>query len=189
MPRSRSVRSGDREKPQQPLPVWSVDPMMLAELVAEVGTPGFHIRPPRSYKLTQRSGPQGAKVFVWRGAARSDGTAPYLMVVITTHPPGGQPLPAVETALDRVLGDARWRWEEWQRTSSEVGQVNGLRFGRVRWSGIEPNAGVKTHGFLYVAIEGRTIIQLSSQDVEPHHDTALKVAETSILTFRSAAPA
>jgi hypothetical protein len=29
-----------------------------------------------------------------------------------------------------------------------------------------------------------TIVQLSSQDIEPHHAAALKLAETAALTFR-----
>jgi len=40
------------------------------------------------------------------------------------------------------------------------------------------------HGFSYVSVDGGTIVQLSSQDVEPHHPSALKLAETAALTFR-----
>lgn len=184
MRRSHSARSRGRGGPQPFLAVWSADPMMLADLRAEVHLPGFCIRPPGNYKFTQRPGPAGATAFVWRGAARSDGTAPFLRVVITTHPPVGQPMPTVETPLGRLLEGARRPRDEWQQTSTEIGQVSGLTFGRVRWSGIEPAMGARTHGFIYVAVEGRRTIELSSQDVEPHHETALKVAEASALTFR-----
>jgi hypothetical protein len=40
------------------------------------------------------------------------------------------------------------------------------------------------HGFNYVAMDGDKVIQLSSQDVAPHHRGALELAETAVLTFK-----
>ena len=40
------------------------------------------------------------------------------------------------------------------------------------------------HGFSYVAMIGGTIVHITSQDVEPHHQAALKLAETAARTFR-----
>jgi hypothetical protein len=104
--------------------------------------------------------------------------------MIAARPPIGQPMPTAQSVLDRLLEDTRRQREEWQRTSTEIGQVNGVTFGRVRWSGIDPATGARTHGFIYVSAEGRSPIELSAHDVEPHHETALKVAEASALTFR-----
>ncbi len=168
---------------EQPRPVWTGDPQWRGDLAAEVGLPTFRIRPPRGYTLIEQPGPGGARAFAWKGATRADGTAPYVMVTIATAPPGETKMPTLEAALDTFLDGVRRRRVDWLRTPGEVGQVNGLTFIRARWSGIEPNSGVRMHGFMYIAIDGRNIIQLSSQDVEPHHDRALRLAEASALTF------
>jgi hypothetical protein len=62
--------------------------------------------------------------------------------------------------------------------------VNGIEFLRARWSGTDKATERKMHGFIYVAVVGQQIIQLSSQDVEPHHGAALPVAEAAVQTFR-----
>ena len=62
--------------------------------------------------------------------------------------------------------------------------MNGREFVRARWSGVESASQQKMHGFSYVTVDHRTIVQISSQDVEPHHQAALKLAEASALTFR-----
>jgi hypothetical protein len=43
-------------------------------------------------------------------------------------------------------------------------------------------------GFMYVAIDGNQFIAISSQDVVPHDEEALKLAETAALTFRPLRP-
>ncbi len=93
-------------------------------------------------------------------------------------------MPTLEAALDSFLGGVQRRRVNWQRTAPEVVQVSGLTFARARWSGTEPNSGTRMHGLMYVAVDGRNIIQLSSQDVEPHHDAALRLAEAAVLTFQ-----
>ena len=40
------------------------------------------------------------------------------------------------------------------------------------------------HGFSYTALDGRTVIQLASQDVDDYQEEALKIAEAAALTFR-----
>ncbi len=37
---------------------------------------------------------------------------------------------------------------------------------------------------MYVTKDGSTVIQITSQDVEPHHEHALKLAEAAALTFK-----
>ena len=52
-----------------------------------------------------------------------------------------------------------------------------------RESGVEPTTGVPVRGFNYVAVVGRQVIQLASQDFETHAAT-LPRAEAAALTFR-----
>jgi hypothetical protein len=69
-------------------------------------------------------------------------------------------------------------------TSPERGQINGLTFMRVYWSGTDADKQRKRHGAMYAGKDGSTLIFISSQDVEPHHERALKLAETAALTFK-----
>jgi hypothetical protein len=60
-----------------------------------------------------------------------------------------------------------------------------VTFLRSRWSGADANnANQKMHGAIYVAIDGKTYIQIMTQDVEPHHEEALEIGEAAILTFK-----
>jgi hypothetical protein len=71
-----------------------------------------------------------------------------------------------------------------QRQPIEYGKIGGVTFGRVRWSAEHPETKRRTHGFVYLATPGQLDIMLDSQDIEPHHESTLKVAEAAALTFR-----
>ncbi len=90
----------------------------------------------------------------------------------------------LEQALDELAASHSHRRKDWARTVTEKGLINGLIFVRTR-NGLDLSTSLKMHGFIYVAILGKTVIQLSSQDIEPHHEEALKLAESSVLTFES----
>lgn len=89
----------------------------------------------------------------------------------------------LEQALDELVASLSYQRRNWTRTVTEKGLINGLTFVRTRWNGQDLPTGLKMHGLVYVAIVGETLIQLSSQDIEPHHVEALKLAELSILTL------
>jgi hypothetical protein len=44
--------------------------------------------------------------------------------------------------------------------------------------------GWKMHGFMFVAFDGHTVIQIQCQDVEPNHVEALKLGESAASSFR-----
>lgn len=171
------VEKGER------LPIWTPDRDLLSKLTEAVSILGFQVRPPKGY-TSVRQVEGRAQMFAWQGSVRSDGTAPSLMVGIMTPPPGEASTYTLEELLDKFLAGIQRRRQHWTRTAAERGQVNGLPFVRARWSGTETTSQRKMHGFNYVALEGQTIIHISSQDVEPHHDAALAFAETAALTFK-----
>jgi hypothetical protein len=71
-----------------------------------------------------------------------------------------------------------------QRQPIEYGNINGLKFGRVRWSAEQPVTKQRSQGFVYIATSGQLDIMLDSQDIEPHHAATLKIAEAAAETFR-----
>lgn len=172
---------------QQPatLPDWKVNEASLNQLETASSVDEFSIRPPKGYSLQKRTGPHGSKMAAWAGPPRVDGTRPQVMVMTAMLPPDELKKYNLDQALDELVSSLSYGRKEWTRTATEKGLVNGLIFGRTRWSGLDLHTGWKMHGFVYVAIVGKTVIQLSSQDLEPHHEESLKLAELSLLTFKS----
>jgi hypothetical protein len=168
---------------KRPLPTWMPSKPLLAQLAPEEAMPGFRLRPPKGYTLQRQEQGPGQR-FAWVGPVRRDGTRPHLMAVLLTPPPGDEKKYTAEQALDRFLAAIQGRRQEWRRTASEQGLVNGRVFVRAHWSGVEPSTQRQVRGFSYVAMDGRKIVELSSQDVAPHDKEALKLAEAAALTFR-----
>jgi hypothetical protein len=166
-----------------PLATWAPDRTLLSRLAPAVSLSGFQLRPPDGYTLQKQVHGSG-RIFTWIGPPRQDGTRPYLMVSVLTPPSGVRNRYTAEGALDMMLAGVQRRRVDWKRSAAEHGRVNGLEFVRSRWSGVERTTQQKMHGFSYVTVKGSTIIQISSQDVEPHEQSALRLAEAAALTFR-----
>ncbi len=166
------------------LPVWQPDPTLVEQLGPYEDIDGFQIRPPKGYQSMQVPGaPAGAKVVAWAGPERADGTRPSVQLMLLSPPPEA-PIYTIEQVLDSSLRNTKKRRSEWQQTATESGQVNGIAFVTASWQGTITEVGMKGHGVEYAGKEGATIIQLKTQDVEPHHGEALKLGIAAILTFR-----
>jgi hypothetical protein len=161
---------------------WTPDPALLDLLEYEVQKSEFSIRPPRGYQLFEQPGP-GAMAYGWQGARRPDGTSPSLKVVVAEVPPSAEPS-GLEGLLRSVLDGIARRRTNWEQSPPERGRIGSLDFIRASWSGMEPTLQIKVHGFAYVTVDGSTVIEISSQDAEPHHEEALKLAEAAALTFQ-----
>jgi len=149
---------------------------------AEVGA--YHLRVPEGYVLRNQPGPGGSMAHAWFGSTRSDGTRPYVMLTIGGPPPGeGNPYTLAQV-LAKFLAGIERRRKHWSQSNSEEGTINGVKFVRAYWHGTDIETRRPMHGFNYVAMDGDKVIQLSSQDVEPHHRGALELAETAVLTFK-----
>lgn len=163
---------------------WNAAELLISQLETDHAIDTFTIRPPKGYSPETRPGPNGSMATGWAGQPRADGTRPQVMVFRVKLPAAELQKYTVETALDELLFSLRIKRRHWTRTTPEKGLINGLVFARTRWKGEDIASGFTLHGFVYVAILNDTLVQLSSQDVEPHHEAALKLAEASVLTFK-----
>ncbi len=162
---------------------WVPETKLLEQLSEEAVVGSFRLRPPQGYQFVQQAGPNGAQAFAWKGERRPDGTAPSLMVIVAPTPEGEAPPMDLEKLLAKFLAGIQRRRAQWAQATAERGRIGERTFMRAAWSGLEPALQVKMHGFSYVAIDGTTVIQISSQDVEPYHAQTLPLAEASALTF------
>jgi hypothetical protein len=110
-----------------------------------------------------------------------------MVAAVTMPAEEGEP-PTHEAALEKLLAGIERQRQDWKQSPTQKGTIAGQVFARAYWAGTSAEHGVKMRGLNYVMVEGRTILQVSSQDVEPHHTEALKLAEASVLTFRKAPP-
>ena len=163
---------------------WNAAEPLLSQLEADHAIEQFTIRPPKGYAPQTRPGPHGSKATAWAGPPRADGTRPQVMVLTVKLSPEELRKYNLDQALDELVQSLSHLRRHWTRTTHEKGMINGLVFARTRWQGEDTSSGLKMHGFVYVAFVHDTLVQLSSQDVEPHHEAALKLAESSVLTFK-----
>ena len=164
---------------------WSPDKALLSRLGTPTNVEGFELRPPKGYTFRRMQGSKGMHLFAWVSAPRKEeeGVRGYVIMGVVSLP-AKEKRHAPEEMLDAFLESIqRSRLGDWKRTHTEHGTINGLPFVRARWSGTAREAPFKMSGFNYVCLVGSQLIQLSSQDVESHPE-ALKLAETSVLTFK-----
>lgn len=149
---------------------------------------GYLVRPPKGYPVVETPAippPPGANFHSWGGTKRKDGTAPFFGVMIG-RPPPNEPIPSsLDECLALMLEGARKHQpKNWTQSPFEDEKIGELLFKRSRWSGTNLRSGLKIHGTNFVAIDGKTIIQIFTQDVEPHHVEALKLSEKAAQSFR-----
>ena len=165
-------------------PTWTPDKTVATLLSAEVETASFRIRPPKGYALTEQPVTATTKAFAWRGAKRANGRSPFLLVVLTPVPAKEASAPTPEDLLKKYLTSLQNQRENWKPSEAERGQINGLTFLRAHWDGTERTTKYRMHGFIYVAVHGRDIIYLSSQDTDPEHVQSLRLTEAAALTLQ-----
>lgn len=164
---------------------WTPSRAYLSQLAATTKVGAYQLRPPKGYTRQHTSGPDQAQVVGWVSSPRPNGVRSYLMLAVVNVPKAPAKKYSVEQILNKFLqGIQRSRGKDWRRTATEHGQIGGLAFVRARWSGTEPKGGFKMHGFNYVGLVDGHIIQLSSQDIEPHYQEPLALAEAAALTFK-----
>ena len=167
----------------QKLPVWKSPQAWSAKLAPAHRFSFGEIRAPKGYNLQQKPAP-GGQGYAWVGNEGTDGTRPYLMLLDITLPEKEAREYSTEKALNSFLQSIKARHENWQRSTAERGTISGTPFIRARWSGTHREAGVGMHGFVYVAKNGRSLIQISSQQTQPDDFQSLKLAEAAALTFK-----
>ena len=74
-------------------------------------------------------------------------------------------------------------WAQKQKPP-ETGEINGLSFTRIYWTGMHTVANRGMRGFVYVAKDGSKFIRISSQDMdEPAGEESIQLAEAATMTF------
>jgi len=178
------VGAAPTDKPVAKPPVWTPDRSVHDRLAAPVRFGAYQIQPPKDYVAQSQPGPEGSTATAWVGAQRTDGTRPYVTVMLLAPPPGEAGAYTPDQVLIKLTDAIARRRTNWKQTPTESGTVNGHVFVRTRWEGTDPATNRRMHGFNYVARSGTTFVQISSQDVEPYDRAALPLAEASALTFR-----
>jgi hypothetical protein len=163
---------------------WIPDPAISSQLAAEEEFAGFLIAPPKDFEaIRPPSPPPGTRTIAWKGAERSDGTAPSVQWTAIEIPADG-PEMTLEIGLGKFLGSIRSRRQNWTESEPEYGSLGGVAFIKKSWSGREPFAQVDMLGTHYVAIVGNRVISLSTQDLA-EYAADVKVCEESLKTFKA----
>lgn len=172
------------------LPQWSPSQKLLTKLGALVSVEGFLLQPPDNYTLVvPDSGvPEGVSSYVWVGPGRKDETHPILMLNLLVPPAGDAQKVTLAQVATTLLAEIKSARRDWTQTPAEAGTVQGLKFVRIGWTGVDRKEKRKMQGWLMVAREGDTFIEFASQDVVPYAEQTLALAEASARTFKRPNP-
>ena len=164
----------------------SSDPALLAELGEPSEVAGYLIRPPKGYaRTTPPKGLPGTILVAYKGNPRADGTSPMVQVMVATPSPGEAPSD-LDGLLNGMLQGVKNLHQNWTQTTPGRVNINGMTFLRTTWSGTESaiGKGWKMHGIMYVAFDGPGFISMMTQDMEPHHEQPIKLADAALRSFR-----
>ncbi|MBI3861731.1 MAG: hypothetical protein HY290_07530 [Planctomycetia bacterium] len=164
---------------------WSNDELAVAGLADEVVVGTYSLHPPKGFK-TFRTGPG---TWGWFGKAQDQERASTLLIMQTEVPDSEIPLSAHDSLNDALVPIAD-KYDEWQKSDPETGEIGGLKFARVSWAGVRQMdapkwlRGQKTHGFVYLAIDGKRAITIMFQGTEPEYRAELKACNAAVLSWR-----
>lgn len=162
----------------------TLDPAMAEKLADAEEVRGYEIRPPKGLKKIKPPGaPPGAAAFAWGMAARPDGTAPAFIVTVGTPPPD-EPQPPVEDLLRGLVDGSLRRYEDSAAEAQQRSVMNDITFAHARWSGMDKARRKMMYGWTFAAKDGDNVLMLIVQDLEPHHEETMKLAEAMACTFR-----
>ncbi len=168
------------------LPQWSPSPTLLKKLGGPTSVEGYLLQVPESYEhvIPTAGTPDGVNSYFWVGPGRKDETHPLLMLVLLV-PPIAQPQSwSLNQIAAEMLPEIKALRRDWTQTPPEAGIIQGMKFVRIRWTGMDRKEKRKMQGWIMVAREGDTFIELSSQDVVPYAEQTLALAEAAARTFK-----
>ncbi len=167
------------------LPSWRPPAKMLNQLETEMWMGEYAMRPPAGSILQKlrvsppRSG--FTRMWAWTGPRREDGSIAGLVVKVVS-------LKTEPASLDRAVRDElaalKMRKKGRSPTPTEYGRINGLAFAVTRWTGTNDLRGLDIAGFTYVAVDGNSLITISSEDAVGYDVQTLPITEASARTFR-----
>jgi hypothetical protein len=164
---------------------WTPKSELIAKLTKEETIDQYKIRIPENFSVHTRTGdPRIISGYIWVGKKHADGVEPHLMLTIASPPKEELEKLTLPYSLATFLAPIEKRRANWKQSTPEEGLIGGIKFIRTYWEGAEPKSGRSFHGFNYVAIDGERVINLSSQDSDPHYKETLPLTEAAVLTFK-----
>jgi hypothetical protein len=178
--------SGDT-KPDQA--VWTPDPDLVKQLkqTGEVGD--YQLSVPLQFTAVELpvKMPANMKSATWMGKAKP-GELPALLTVIVTS--DQQMVNEARQNMRQSLVNFSAGWSDTSgiqittRERTESGALGGIPFSRFRWSGTKTDDGTAVRGIVYGAVDNGRSIAIIGMNFGPSADTANKLLETAIATFR-----
>ena len=163
-------------------PEWVPSPDSLKALGEEVEIGAYRIRPPAGYEPKPPMKKPGYQLFAWAGPKRPDGSVAGFIVTLTDIPIRER-IAGPEFYLNLDMENVRKARSNVDESKPERGTINELTFARTRWSGRHKTTNVGMFGFSYVAVDGRTVITILSNDYDGHGQELL-TAEAAAQTIR-----
>jgi hypothetical protein len=167
---------------------WAPSPAALKQLGVAESADRYSLRVPKGYEFQQaKNAPDGVSAWAWTGGARRDGTKPSITMMLITVPPTQREQTrklSLEQLADKLLAGVKRQRTNWKQEKTETGVINGMKFARIFWEGTEPTRNWQMRGFIYVARDGNSIIQMASQDISTESPKSLTLAEAAVLTFK-----
>lgn len=181
---SATTKPGREAAKAEQRSVQQSDPALLDKLGLYQDVNAYQIRLPRGSQteLTPTS-PPGCKIVSWTGAERSDGTHPSVLISVGPLSPRERGWSA-ERIHANYLGGMKSKFDDWQQQPTQSVEVNGLPFLKTTSRATLRGMDRAFHGIQYGYRDKSCYVEISAQDVEPHHAETLKLLEASVLTFR-----
>lgn len=157
---------------------WEPVAKLLRALDRRTPIRGYTICPPSGTTFHEKT--EGSNyAFGWQGGLRSNGITPALFGAIAPLAANISPKDAVEKALKASLRTRQKRFEDFTPGIIEHGQIDGIDFQRVRWSGKDRSRSLKMHGLIYIGVDNKHIVFLGFQDVAAPDSKELKSASAA----------
>lgn len=163
---------------------WTLSDELLNELDAEVDAGfGFRVRAPKGFQLIQKGNPS-----VWRGAARPDGSAATITLVLAEagddeNPKSYLSVNSFEDFCRKMQSKVRAKLN-WSNAATERGTIGGVPFNRSSMSGAAANGSAVIESLCYQGVWQRTIIMFSTMDTAAHFAESSPLLEAVILSLR-----
>jgi hypothetical protein len=168
--------------------VWTPDAKLVDELAPAVEVDRFQFRPPKNFsRVTSPLAPAGGKIFTFQDSNRGQAFPAHIIITLITLPPN-EPKVDADHALSQTLTRVRNSHFDTSETDREYGQINGLKFVRVSWTGrlAIGQSARNWRGSIWSGKADDTNILIRFEDLAPRYDQSAKSAEAAILTFRIA---
>jgi len=169
------------------MPNWAGDPEVSKQLEPYTRAANFQIRPPKGYKLSQQTSPQGLSLS-WKGPLDGEYQPEFTAVVASLSPRELQSanLPKLMTEnLTGITNGLKQGFSNVTTQNKEYGRIQGQDFARAIIKATDTKSGTKLAGFTYVTLQDGKAISFVT--LEPETESKhLKLVEAAVLSYKPA---